>query len=524
MTPLLGLTLNDLQTVAAECGLPRFAAKQMAAWLYKKRVTSIDEMTDISLRGREALKARYIVGREAPLAEAVSTDGTAKYLFNGAGSRCIESVFIPDRERATLCVSSQAGCKMGCTFCMTGRQGFHGNLTSGAIINQVLSVPGSERLTNIVFMGMGEPLDNLDNLLRAIEILTAPWGLAWSPRRITVSSIGKLDALRTLIEQTQVHVAISVHSPFSAERAELMPIEKGYALTDIMALLRQYDWRHQRRLSVEYIMWRGLNDDLRHARALARLLKGTDARVNLIRFHAIPDSPLRTASEADMTAFRDALNDMGVTATIRASRGEDIMAACGMLAGGAPPTPPLKGGAGGAPVFLIGYMGCGKSTLGRALGRATGVQFIDLDTYIERRFHANVRDIFARDGEEAFRDMERRMLREVGEFENVIVACGGGTPCFFDNLDYMNSRGTTVWLDAGLERTYTRLLAGRYKRPSIAHLTDEQLREHITRAIDERRQYYSRAKVTFDSSRLDNYDQIAESVQKFLKIIPLTPQ
>ena len=160
--PLIGLSLDQLREVAAQCGLPRFAAGQMASWLYKKRVTSIDQMTDISLAGRSRLAEKYYIGRKAPLTSARSTDGTVKYLFPGVGGHDVEAVYIPDRDRATLCVSSQAGCKMACAFCMTGRQGWHGQLSTAAIINQVLSVDDSESLTNIVFMGMGEPLDNLE--------------------------------------------------------------------------------------------------------------------------------------------------------------------------------------------------------------------------------------------------------------------------------------------------------------------------------------------------------------------------
>lgn len=331
--PLVGLSLAQLRDVAAECGMPAFAAKQMAQWLYEKRVESIDEMTNLSLKARARLAEDYCIGRFAPKMEARSVDGTVKYLFDGVGGRDIEAVYIPDRDRATLCVSSQAGCKMNCRFCMTGKQGFHGNLTTTDIINQVLSIPESESLTNIVFMGMGEPMDNLDAVLGAIDILTESWGLAWSPKRITVSSIGKIKELRTLLDSTRVHIAISVHSPFSQERLQLMPVERVYPVADVMELLRGYDFAHQRRLSVEYIMFRGLNDDLRHADALVRLLKGTDSRVNLIRFHAIPGVDLKTTAESAMVAFRDRLNAQGVTATIRTSRGEDIMAACGMLAG-----------------------------------------------------------------------------------------------------------------------------------------------------------------------------------------------
>lgn len=334
-TPLIGMSLAALRDVAAEVGLPRFAAGQIARWLYDKRVSSIDEMTDLSLKGRQRLSEAYAVGLQPPKAEALSADGTAKYLFEGAGGRDVEAVFIPDRDRATLCVSSQAGCRMSCAFCMTGRQGFHGNLTTAQIVNQVLSVPDSRRLTNIVFMGMGEPTDNLHAVMGAIEVLTAPWGLAWSPRRITVSSVGTLKGLRELLERTKVHIAISAHSPFVDERAALMPVERAYPLSEVLSLLRGYDFAHQRRLSMEYIVWRGVNDDMRHADALARLLRGLECRVNLIRFHSIPGSDLKPVSEGVMTAFRDRLNVAGVIATIRASRGEDIMAACGQLAGAA---------------------------------------------------------------------------------------------------------------------------------------------------------------------------------------------
>ncbi len=331
--PLIGLTLNDLKQVALECGMPAFSAKQMAQWLYEKRVSSIDEMTNLSLKARTRLNQEYCIGMKPPKAEARSIDGTAKYLFDGVGDRDVEAVYIPDKDRGTICVSSQAGCKMNCYFCMTGKQGFHGNLTTSDIINQILSIPESRKLTNIVFMGMGEPMDNIEPVLSAIEILTASWGFAWSPKRITVSSIGKIKELKTLLDKTKVHVAISVHSPFASEREELMPIERAYPISDVMKLLSNYDFAHQRRLSVEYIVWRNLNDDVKHADALARLIKGTNSRVNLIRFHAIPNVNLDPAPESTMIAFRDRLNSLGVTATIRASRGEDIMAACGMLAG-----------------------------------------------------------------------------------------------------------------------------------------------------------------------------------------------
>lgn len=339
---LIGLTLEQLRDITDAVGLRPFAAKQIASWLYVKRAKSIDMMTDLPKAARERLNEEYCVGLTSPKDAAVSSDGTVKYLFDGVGGRDIEAVYIPDGDRATLCVSSQAGCKMNCRFCMTGRQGFNGNLTANAIINQVLSIPQSRQLTNIVFMGMGEPLDNLQAVLNAIEILTASWGLGWSPKRITVSSIGKLKELRTLLDTTKVHVAVSLHNPFPAERAGIMPVEKAFPIRDVIALLSNYDFSHQRRLSFEYIMWRDVNDSIRYAEALVKLIGRLDCRVNLIRFHAIPGSELKPATTATMERFRDYLNDNGITATIRASRGEDIMAACGMLAGKAAEGHPAK--------------------------------------------------------------------------------------------------------------------------------------------------------------------------------------
>lgn len=290
-------------------------------------------MSDLALRHREALAACTRPILSAPIQVSESVDGTKKYLFRTTQGAYIESAYIPDGERATLCVSSQAGCRMGCKFCATGRQGLQHSLSAAEILNQIVSLPERDRLTNLVFMGMGEPLDNLDQVERVIEILTAPWGLAWSPKRITVSSIGKLRELRRLLDETKVHVAISIHSPYPAEREELMPVERAYHIRDVIDLLRTYDFSHQRRLSFEYIMFGGLNDDRRHCMELASRLKGLDCRVNLIRFHAIPGSDLRTSDPERMEQFRDMLNARGITATIRASRGEDVMAACGMLAG-----------------------------------------------------------------------------------------------------------------------------------------------------------------------------------------------
>ena len=331
------MTLQELQDLAIKGGMQRFVGKQLAEWIYDKRVDSFDEMINISAKNKQWLKEHCEIGRKAPIEYAESKDGTRKYIFRVRGGNVVEAVYIPDHDRATLCVSSQAGCKMNCYFCATGRMGFRGNLTADEILNQILSIPGKEEkslnpLTNIVFMGMGEPLDNWSAVKRALDAVTSDWGLAWSPKRVTVSTVGKLPQIKNLLDETDVHVAVSVHSPFMEEREQLMPAQKAFPLKDVLNILRGYDFSKQRRLSVEYIMWMGVNDDMAHARQLERLLQGLHCRVNLIRFHSIPGVELRPCSEERMIMFRNYLNSKGITATIRTSRGEDIMAACGMLA------------------------------------------------------------------------------------------------------------------------------------------------------------------------------------------------
>lgn len=331
MESLLGKTLSELQEIVTALGMPKFTGKQIAQWIYEKRVRNIDEMTNISKTHRALLAQQYEVGVYDPSEAAVSKDGTIKYLFRTHTDKLVETVYIPDHERATLCVSSQVGCKMNCYFCMTGKQGFNGHLTATEILNQIFAIPESQELTNIVFMGMGEPLDNPDAVFKAIEVITSPWGLAWSPKRITVSTIGQMHHLKDFLDKSQCHLAISIHSPFAQERAKLMPIEKTYPIETVLDLLRQYDFSHQRHLTFEYIVFKDLNDDASHAHALLKLLSGLDCKVNLIRFHAIPNVDLQTTDITKMEAFRDILNKHGLTATIRASRGEDIFAACGML-------------------------------------------------------------------------------------------------------------------------------------------------------------------------------------------------
>ena len=329
--PLLGLTLSELQAITKQLSMPLFTAKQMASWLYDKKVKTIDEMTNLSLKHRTLLNELYEVGATAPMHAMSSVDGTIKYLYQVGENSFVEAVYIPDGERATLCVSSQVGCKMNCKFCMTGKQGFTTNLSANQILNQIISLPECDKLTNVVMMGMGEPLDNLDEVLKALEILTAPYGFAWSPKRITLSTVGLKKGLKRFIESCDCHLAISLHSPVPEQRRDLMPAEKAYSITEMVDLLRNYDFSKQRRLSFEYIVFKGVNDSMLYAKELLKLLRGLDCRVNLLRFHAIPNVDLEGVDMDAMVKFRDYLTSHGLFTTIRASRGEDIFAACGML-------------------------------------------------------------------------------------------------------------------------------------------------------------------------------------------------
>lgn len=330
---LYGLTLSQLQQLCQELELPRYAAKQIAGWLYRRGATDIEQMSDLSKANRARLAQHYTVGLSAPVKVSTSTDGTKKYLYRSEQGAAIESAYIPDGERATLCVSSQAGCRMGCRFCATGRLGLLHNLSTCDILNQIASLPERESLTNVVYMGMGEPLDNVQNLMNALEIMTAEWGYGWSPTRITVSTAGVAKELDNFLQKTQVHLAVSLHNPFHDQRAEIMPIERAYPIAQVADILRKYDFTHQRRVSFEYIVMSGLNDSTQHIKELCRLLNGIKCRINLIRFHKIPDSPYFSPDNEKMIAFRNALTNKGIMTTIRTSRGEDIQAACGLLAG-----------------------------------------------------------------------------------------------------------------------------------------------------------------------------------------------
>jgi len=328
---LFGKTLEELQELALELGLPKFNGKQIAQWLYQKQITSIDEMSNLSKKARELLKEKYCLGLTAHSKVQCSVDGTKKYLFPYGERKIIESAYIPEKDRATLCVSSQVGCKMGCLFCMTGKQGFQFQLSAGEIVNQIHSLPEKETLTNVVYMGMGEPFDNLEEVLKSTQILMEEWGYAWSPKRVTVSTIGVLPALKRFVEESKAHLALSLHSPFHEERLQLMPIENVYPVEDVIDYLKSVDFGRQRRISFEYIMFKGVNDTAEHIKGLTKLLSGMKCRMNLIKFHPIPNSPLLGSDNDTMEWFRDKLTAKGITTTIRRSRGEDIFAACGLL-------------------------------------------------------------------------------------------------------------------------------------------------------------------------------------------------
>ena len=331
MESLFGKTLNELTALAIDLGLPKFTGKQMAEWLYQKDISSIEEMTNLSKKAREILNSKYEFGLVNSTKVQESVDGTKKYLFPTIQGKFIETAMIPDDDRKTVCVSSQVGCKMGCLFCMTGKQGFQGQLTAGEIVNQIRNISEWHEVTNIVYMGMGEPFDNLEEVLKSLEILTSEWGFAMSPRRITVSTIGIVPGMVTFLNQSEAHLAVSMHTPFDDERQKLMPVQVAYPLAEVIREIKSWDFGRQRRVSFEYIVFKGLNDSSRHVQELCKILNGIKCRINLIRFHTIPGTPLEGTDENTLQKFKEKLNEKGILTTIRASRGQDIYAACGLL-------------------------------------------------------------------------------------------------------------------------------------------------------------------------------------------------
>ncbi len=328
---LFGKTFSEIQEITDSLGFAKYTAMQIFTRLYRHKAKEIDDIPELSKKNRALLGEKYDIGLSAPVNVQTSVDGTKKYLYRTENGKYIESAYIPENERATLCVSSQVGCKMGCKFCMTARQGFNGHLSANEILNQIQSLPERQTLTNIVFMGMGEPLDNFDAVLKACEILTHGDAYAWSPKRITVSTIGNLVGLREFLEKSNCHLAVSLHNPFPEERRSMMPSEISNPIKEVLDLIRSHDFGRQRRVSFEYIMFKGYNDSVRHVNELAKILNGIKSRINLIRFHTIPDFPLQGCSESEIDAFAELLTKKGIRTTVRKSRGMDIDAACGML-------------------------------------------------------------------------------------------------------------------------------------------------------------------------------------------------
>jgi 23S rRNA (adenine2503-C2)-methyltransferase len=328
---LIGLTQKEIVEITGNLGIPAYAAREIALWIYNRGVTTFDEMTNLSLKARKDLTDNFTIGLLPPSKVSISTDGTKKYLFPAVNNKYIETAYIPEKSRHTLCVSSQVGCKMGCLFCMTAKQGFQGHLKCGEILNQIMALPERKLLTNLVYMGMGEPFDNTDEVLKSLEILTSDYGPGFSPKKITVSTIGLIPGMQRFIDETNCNLAISMHSPFDEERAQLMPVENIYPVRQVIDFLKQCDFNKQRRISFEYILFKGLNDSKAHINQLARLLNGLKCRINLMRFHPIPGTPLQNTTEKELYDFKDSLNKKGIFTSIRASRGKDILAACGLL-------------------------------------------------------------------------------------------------------------------------------------------------------------------------------------------------
>jgi len=328
---LLGFSKDDCALFAKEHGLQAFRAKQLYDWLYAKAAFDFSAMTNLPLTLREQLGHHCEVGRVAPSAQSSSSDGTKKYLYDADQGRLIEAAYIPEPERATLCVSTQAGCKMGCLFCATGRQGFQGNLDAGAIVNQLLSLPERKTVTNLVYMGMGEPMDNIDAVLKSLSLFTDPDGIGISAHKITVSTIGIIPGMERFIAESQANLAISLHATNDLDRRALMPVQQVYPIADVLSVLKTADWSGTRRLSFEYIMFAGINDHEAKARELVKLVNGLSCRVNLIHYHGVPGNDLQGSSRQTMENFQNFLKEKGIVTTIRRSRGEDIQAACGLL-------------------------------------------------------------------------------------------------------------------------------------------------------------------------------------------------
>jgi 23S rRNA (adenine2503-C2)-methyltransferase len=337
-TDLKGLSQKEIIALVADAGEPAFRGRQLFSWLYRPGITNFSQMSDLSLTFRARLAESAEISQLTLQAREESKDGSIKYAFTLTDGKTIESVLIPDQGRHTLCLSSQVGCAMGCRFCLTGTMGFMRNLSPSEIVNQVhfvmeeLHRAGQGRINNLVFMGMGEPLANLDNLVTALEILLDPAGLNFSDRKVTVSTCGLVPKMAELGRRTTVNLAISLHAADDQTRDLLMPVNATYPLAQLLEACRQYPVPKRRRIMMEYVMIKGCNDSLAAARRLVKILHGIPCKINLLPFNQCPDLPYCPPSRATIEAFQGVLLQADFTVMIRESRGADISAACGQLA------------------------------------------------------------------------------------------------------------------------------------------------------------------------------------------------
>ncbi len=334
MKYLCGLTADEILKLIGTSGFNYSHAVAVANCMYKKRMTRIDQFPGISKKLKEILISHSETGFFPYSTSEESEDRTVKYLFRTSDGREFETVYIPDGKRRTVCVSTQSGCRMGCPLCVTGRYGFHGNLTAGEIINQIISIPPAGEITHVVFMGMGEPMDNYENVVRACEIATAQWGLSLSARNITVSTVGIKPAVEKFLKETGCNLTLSLHSPFPDERSRIIPVERMYPADDIIRIMKESKKRKGRRLSIAYMMIDQYNDTERHLAGIISLLRGSGLRVNLLPYHCFGERKMRSSSPERMLYFKHNLVISGISASVRRSRGEDISAACGLLASG----------------------------------------------------------------------------------------------------------------------------------------------------------------------------------------------
>lgn len=328
---LSGRLYSEIGNILEEVGFSDIPAEKVTYWLYRRKIRDFMEMDNLPKTLRAYLNDNFSPGFYEPFQSFLSDDLSKKYLFKTRSGYPVESVYLPDNKRNTICVSSQAGCRMACSFCNTGKVGFHGDLGTDEILNQVGSIQESKKLTHIVFMGMGEPLDNYKNVMKALEILTAQWGFSFSPRNITVSTIGLKPCLEEFLKSTRCNVAISIHSPFDEERDEIIPSRNKYSIEELLDLIKAYKWEKNQRVTFQYIMINGINDSRRHLNEIIRILKGTTIRVNLMSYHPPEGSTIQNSPDHLRWYFKKQLIKNGISASIRRSRGLDIGAACGLL-------------------------------------------------------------------------------------------------------------------------------------------------------------------------------------------------